>query len=619
MEIHPADSMESEEQITFDYEPLDPPNTFRTFTLLPGSSSEPVQCTINNRALDDGTPYEALSYVWGKETDRTNIVCDGKELKVPQNLSDFLFQLRSPTEARILWADSICINQNDENEKGSQIRLMRSIFQEATKVLVWIGTDSSGVAKLAFDFAYEMFHTERPEDLEQTPESWKAISTLFQQDWFRRKWCFQEIVLAKEAEFRWGEAIISWEHLGCAASRIQDKGYEELSELPSPGVHHACLAYSLGKFGTVKKDPDSPENNVTFPLLMMLTRDLEASKAYDRIFALLGIPTVDVDRDNGALFMDPNYEISKEDLYLDFAKTSIESSKSLDVLSAVYHGRHIMQKETWVPQWDVAKPSSIIPAVLGAKQFSASSHLGEFRASIKDKQLIVHGEEVDKITKTFGVTPDIQTLRSNPYLIQEIWNTIIALPPDVRPDGKSLTKAFCWTLSAGKDWRGTLVEREQDHLDDFAAFVNQDCFQKKSTPENGIAARFRKAVAPLICGCCRSRRTPKRGSSSISEAACDGNKDNGNSTRFMEAMLPMICERQLFMTSKGYLGLGPGCVQEGDLVCTLAGASVPLILRREDSGQYALVGESYVHGMMHGNAEESSTEATPPVQEFTIQ
>ncbi|KAF4539592.1 Heterokaryon incompatibility protein [Lasiodiplodia theobromae] len=437
-EVRPTDSMEGESQTTFDYKPLESPNAFRTFTLLPGSSSEPVQCTINNRAPDDVTPYEALSYVWGKETDRTNIVCDGKELNIPQNLSDFLLQLRSPTEARVLWADSICISQDDEKEKGLQIRLMRSIFQEATKVLVWIGTDSSGVATLAFDFAYEMFHTERPEDLEQTSEHWKAISVLFQQDWFSRKWCFQEIVLAKEAEFRWGEATISWEHLGCAASWIQGKGYEALSELPSPGVHHACLAYSLGKIGTVGKDTNSPENKITFPHLMMLTQSLEASKIYDRIFALLGIPTVDVDGDNGATFMDPDYAISNEDLFRDFAKRCIESSKNLDVLSAVYHGRHIMQKGTWVPQWDVSKPRSIIPAVLGAKQFSASSHLGEFRASIKDKQLIVHGEEVDKIVKTCGVIPDIPTLRSNPYLIQDIWNTIIALPPDAHSETWSL-------------------------------------------------------------------------------------------------------------------------------------------------------------------------------------
>jgi len=71
--------------------------------------------------------------------------------------------------------------------------------------------------------------------------------------------------------------------------------------------------------------------------------------------------------------------------------------------------------------------------------------------------------------------------------------------------------------------------------------------------------------------------------------------------------------RRLFVTAKGYLGLGPSSLQVGDKVYILKGANVPFLLReqeREDSREgatsnesemnYKLVGEAYIHGIMNG-------------------
>jgi len=64
----------------------------------------------------------------------------------------------------------------------------------------------------------------------------------------------------------------------------------------------------------------------------------------------------------------------------------------------------------------------------------------------------------------------------------------------------------------------------------------------------------------------------------------------------------LIC-RDLFITKQGYLGLGMMSLKVGDEVWILAGARVPLILRRRvEEGQYCLIGEAYVHGIMHGEA-----------------
>jgi hypothetical protein len=53
------------------------------------------------------------------------------------------------------------------------------------------------------------------------------------------------------------------------------------------------------------------------------------------------------------------------------------------------------------------------------------------------------------------------------------------------------------------------------------------------------------------------------------------------------------------------MGLGPISMKEGDLVYVLAGGQVPFILRRTNTllpDQFSLVGESYLHGIMDGEA-----------------
>jgi hypothetical protein len=52
---------------------------------------------------------------------------------------------------RVLWADAICINQNDLPERSQQVSIMRKIFKQAERVLSWLGRAADG-NDLAFDF-----------------------------------------------------------------------------------------------------------------------------------------------------------------------------------------------------------------------------------------------------------------------------------------------------------------------------------------------------------------------------------------------------------------------------------------------------------------------------------
>jgi hypothetical protein len=84
---------------------------------------------------------------------------------------------------------------------------------------------------------------------------------------------------------------------------------------------------------------------------------------------------------------------------------------------------------------------------------------------------------------------------------------------------------------------------------------------------------------------------------------------------FEKRMRSTIAGRRLFSTIEGMLGLGPRSMfDEGPVayrVFILKGTKVPYILKRMENGTYRLVGEAYVHGIMHGEAVNMLEKANP--------
>ncbi|KAF2127469.1 HET-domain-containing protein [Dothidotthia symphoricarpi CBS 119687] len=60
--------------------------------------------------------------------------------------------------------------------------------------------------------------------------------------------------------------------------------------------------------------------------------------------------------------------------------------------------------------------------------------------------------------------------------------------------------------------------------------------------------------------------------------------------------------RRMMRTAKGWLGMGPSSLRVGDRVFVVPGANIPFIMRRLDPGHYEVIGEAYIHGIMHGEA-----------------
>ncbi|KAK0732921.1 hypothetical protein B0T26DRAFT_758192, partial [Lasiosphaeria miniovina] len=178
---------------------------------------------------------------------------------------------------------------------------------------------------------------------------WNTVACLFNNAWFYRVWCIQEIALASSALVIWGDCEIVWRWVGIAAGSIQANYYQViLKHFGMSGVSNAYLMYRISQ-----AELDMRPLMLSFSHLVAMTRHFQATDPRDRIFGLLGLPATDSDPDNGQLFVEPDYSLPPQTVYRDYAHKALRSDTSLTLLSSVQHGFSLTSScGTWIPQLD---------------------------------------------------------------------------------------------------------------------------------------------------------------------------------------------------------------------------------------------------------------------------
>jgi hypothetical protein len=81
-------------------------------------------------------------------------------------------------------------------------------------------------------------------------------------------------------------------------------------------------------------------------------------------------------------------------------------------------------------------------------------------------------------------------------------------------------------------------------------------------------------------------------------------KDSTSALRFQKSFDIACRGRRAFVTKKGYMGVGPANMANGDVIYIVAGGTHPLVLRAPSStstgNRFELVGDCYVDGIMDG-------------------
>lgn len=384
----------------FIYKPLDTSNanSFRILKLLPGDKDASIVCNLIHSRLDvrprrrrrrKQPAFEAISYFWGSSDRTIPINCNGKRLFITENLRDALIRVRFPDRPRMVWADSVCIDQDNLDEKAHQVQFMGKIYSSASRVLIFLGNDEWGNAQTAMsliedvsdmvaktltecDQTYNSFPYLAPDDPWFQDDRWPAYNCLLWRPWFRRGWVVQEAALAQDAVVLWGEAECSWIPFMDTETWIQYRGHTLHSQLRCPPKIHMLLHRTLGGH-SMRLRPFISETRyletLSVPEFMAATRRLILSNPVDRVFAFLAI----LDKISQiALHIKADYSKAPESVYTEFAVAYLQATRDLNLLQRIQHTSESLELGTpsWVPLWDIAQWLTIQDQRFARKQDS---------------------------------------------------------------------------------------------------------------------------------------------------------------------------------------------------------------------------------------------------------
>lgn len=630
------------------YESLDGA-AIRLLFLKPGFTDEPIECALVTVAnLADSPPYNALSYVWGENDGAASIICNGADMAITRRLADTLKHLRrSPRwrsvmpwstnhplhssknawngfarsrhelcqadeweQGSLLWIDALCIDQTNDNERASQVKMMGKIYTQAAAVTIWLGAEDKqipdsiltsaapygthigtyGRIPILLSFIAQALRNAKglknrlalvtpvgdspnrnmaygfPQP--KAPE-WEIVRDFFTNPWFERVWVVQEAVLASKATVLIGDWEIDWAAIGKAAIWFQNKGFA----LP------AVLKYELqdqqdllpvAKAVSVWNQCSSPDKQISLLDLLQAFRNRLATNPRDKVYATFGIAKelANVEEHGFHQLLEPDYEKSILDVYRDVARFLVIEHGSLAVLS--HTGSPLLEPSwpSWVPDWRQNKASNTLSTMPSANSYSASGteslHMG---FSDNADILSLKGIDFDRVAayghKLASYGFGYVTYQEEVDFTKMAWGLVQPSDTSSALDvDRTVIKTFIRTLTAGQN-------------DDPDFFGHALHWFAQNTHILSITSLLQRMPRSL--------------------------KQRADSGRFHEAFVQACVDRRFFVTENGLMGVGPDAIREGDIIVILFGGRVPYLLRAVDQG-YRLVGECYISEVMEGEA-----------------
>lgn len=164
--------------------------------------------------LDKAMP-PSDSHLWPRAYDEAEIILDGSSFKVGTNLEKALRALRETPEVRsglLVWADALCINQNDIEERNFEISRMGSIYRRAVRVASWLSeVDDTHIKALEFMNIVGKFASDVTEYDSDRLSIWfpryelvdcvGMLAALWHLPYWHRMWIIQEVELAPPGSY----------------------------------------------------------------------------------------------------------------------------------------------------------------------------------------------------------------------------------------------------------------------------------------------------------------------------------------------------------------------------------------------------------------------------------
>jgi hypothetical protein len=444
------------------------------------------------------------------------------------------------------------------------------------------------------------------------------LKDFFTRSWWTRMWVLQEITLSRDTHFICGAQRLSrtrcnafihmyaalWTTLVTAFQRDQASlNQYQLGIIKELFHHRPTILLSMPRIHQKSRFPLAALLRATCVGSINLNRhgphNLESTKPEDKVFALLGLAA---DRKELERFgVVPNYDIPYEQTYATTMAALLRQGH-ISLLSMCQTPRS-PDLPSWVPDWS--------RSVTGMLQDVRNDHMTlypEFSSSGHGTQ----GASI-KIFEDIGV---VRRISIKSYLYDEIyqvgrfanWTNSKEVP---------VSQTSSWPI----DWLLEIVRLSYCRRNDYRGFDNRlrasgrcsigDVGWNKDNEVDRVGnVRFADAVILLRNGLqllkkSRFKREAQRFIANETINSVVGDR-TGNELRLASEIIGKSLGRLPFVTQKGHLGLSSEHVMPGDAIAIIAGSQVPFVLRPQDNGQFSVVSEAYVDGIMDGETVGSS-------------
>lgn len=619
------------------YRPLDTSkDEIRLLSVFHDENSKTFRCTLQHFSLSSTPPYVALSYAWrepstkdGEAPRKDAVVVDDRDALVTTNLALALRTLRIETE--YLWVDALCIDQSNTSERSSQVAIMRKIYERAKKVIVWLGTEKAdGI--LALDFidlmAQEAAKPSFPEWLMKIAKDsmhlreWTAFQKLLDRGWWTRTWAVQEFILGKEVDFICGQRILPAKKLEQALGTAYHFGLSLSKVLHDQHAlaFNTATARNIIAMMTCRTRRELGQPMPLLPILQVVNWTA-CSDPRDKVYGILGIVT-----DPEIAGISPNYNLPAHEVYTNLVRRHIESNMALDILAYAKPINIIKELPGWVPDWSVTSLRWPINPIIGgsssqrtdycaAKSIAASAFFPPNSSVLTCRGTLI--DEVDGISlailpETPSEIGELQPRSSaNAYgedadIFDALWRTFVgnaSYPGEPK-------------IEAPLSFRPLFVRK---CLKAEATFSADDQDSRGQPPSVG----FGQDTLGAWYGTVRGFKIAGKSLNTIllehgkPYAARDVLVAADVSFAFEQSIQIMQSGRRLITTTNGYIGLAPSGVKRGDRVCVFLGCRTPLVLHPVND-QFRVIGDAYLHGMMHGEAVEGFESGICALRDFDL-
>ena len=585
-----------------------------------------IQATVHHISIDcmsdDSFNYEAMSYRWGSTERTEEILVDGKRFPVTRSAFKLLVARRSIWRERNLWVDAICVNQSNEEEKSSQIRLMGAIYRRASRVIAFPDADwrSRLAAPLIFELHLASLHYSGSEavyslDKQKQRWRWQAFEKLLVNDYFGRVWVVQEIALGVEVELFYGGLYIPWKTFFAVASRqtqsrTQLPTFNEVDaserDWTRPLTFHPVTVMVM-----LRPDSGIVDNHLTptkLETVLFTTCKFEATDARDKVFAVLGLADVKTE----SLLIIPDYTKAAESVFEDVARYLFLHPESQSVHMLAFAGIGFSSQPKPMPSWvpDLGREILNYPfseILSNEDRFRASA---DRTACVRESQisgcLEMRGVVCDSILSLSPAGPfDIHHKRGEYMYRMQIGHYMYVFTECV----VSLVRE-CNCLSG----MGKADQSEQTWRTMIADRVSRRCPADKGLGKAFTHwHRFNELQSMLFT----SNHPRDFKNSPEAERMFEEFRPslvNNSITNYTQSMMEACYGRSFAITRGGRMSLVPPQTRPGDLVFIPFGAQTPYLIRGIKSSAseniFQLVGEAYVHGLMMGEGLEHGHEQT---------